>query len=132
MHFGKTDQSSEWMLQRHSAWTRFFFFLQYWGLNSGPIPWATPWAFFWESSWRTICLDWLQTLILLISASWVARVTGVSHQCPSWTWLFKGMNRKLGWRKSHELCEKKGNWCSGVVLTLSCTSLGYSCWVVPR
>jgi hypothetical protein len=25
---------------------------------------------------------WLQTLILLISASWVARITNTSHQCP--------------------------------------------------
>jgi hypothetical protein len=29
---------------------------------------------------RTICLGWLWTLILLISASSVARTTGVSHQ----------------------------------------------------
>jgi hypothetical protein len=30
----------------------------------------------------TICLCWLQTLILLISASWVARIIDVSHRCP--------------------------------------------------
>jgi hypothetical protein len=30
---------------------------------------------------QTICLDWLQTSILLISASEVARIIGVSHQC---------------------------------------------------
>jgi hypothetical protein len=28
----------------------------------------------------TICLGWLPTMILLISASWVARITGVSHR----------------------------------------------------
>jgi hypothetical protein len=28
----------------------------------------------------TICQGWLQTMILLISASWVPRITGVSHQ----------------------------------------------------
>jgi hypothetical protein len=28
----------------------------------------------------TICLWWLWTLMLLISASWVVRITGVSHQ----------------------------------------------------
>jgi hypothetical protein len=27
----------------------------------------------------TICLGWLQTAILLISLSWIARITGVSH-----------------------------------------------------
>jgi hypothetical protein len=32
-------------------------------------------------SW-TICLGWLWTVILLLSASWVARITGVSHWCP--------------------------------------------------
>jgi hypothetical protein len=30
---------------------------------------------------QIICLGWLQPLILLISASWVAKITGVSHQC---------------------------------------------------
>jgi hypothetical protein len=28
---------------------------------------------------QTICLCWLRAMILLISASWVARITGVSH-----------------------------------------------------
>jgi hypothetical protein len=28
----------------------------------------------------TVCLGWLQMVILLISASWVAKITGVSHQ----------------------------------------------------
>jgi hypothetical protein len=31
---------------------------------------------------RTICPGWLQTAILLISASWIARITGMSHWCP--------------------------------------------------
>jgi hypothetical protein len=30
---------------------------------------------------QTICLGWLQPMILLISAFWVARITGVSHRC---------------------------------------------------
>jgi hypothetical protein len=38
----------------------------------------------------TICPGWLRTMILLISASWVARVTGVSHLRPAllWFWIF--------------------------------------------
>jgi hypothetical protein len=32
---------------------------------------------------QTIFLGWLQTLILLISASWKAKITGVSHQQPA-------------------------------------------------
>jgi hypothetical protein len=33
-------------------------------------------------SW-TICPGWLQTMILLISASQVSRIIGMSHQCPA-------------------------------------------------
>jgi hypothetical protein len=64
-----------------------FIFLQSWGLNSGSSPWATPPAlffcegFFEIRSHGTICPGCLWTSILLISASWVGRITGVSHQC---------------------------------------------------
>jgi hypothetical protein len=33
-------------------------------------------------SW-TVCLGWIWTRIILISASWVGRITGVIHQCPA-------------------------------------------------
>jgi hypothetical protein len=33
--------------------------------------------------------DWLRTAILLISASWVARITGVSDQYPATFFLYK-------------------------------------------
>jgi hypothetical protein len=62
------------------------FFVWYWGLNSGSTPWTTPPALFCDCffqdrvSW-TICLGWLQTAILLISTTWVARIIGVSHWC---------------------------------------------------
>jgi hypothetical protein len=32
---------------------------------------------------RTICLDWLQTVMLLISVSWVARIIGMNHWHPA-------------------------------------------------
>jgi hypothetical protein len=56
--------------------------LPYWGLNS---PWATPpalflWRVFRDRVLLTICPGWLQTTILLISDSWVAKIIGVSHQ----------------------------------------------------
>jgi hypothetical protein len=35
---------------------------------------------FWDRVSWTICPRWLQTTILLISASWVASITDVSHQ----------------------------------------------------
>jgi hypothetical protein len=37
------------------------------------------WRVFWDRVSWTICLGWLQTTVLLISTSWVARITGVSH-----------------------------------------------------
>jgi hypothetical protein len=37
--------------------------------------------FFQDRVSRVICPGWLWTVILLISASWVARITGMSHQC---------------------------------------------------
>jgi hypothetical protein len=64
----------------------FCLFFQYWGLNSGPTLWATPSALFCDGllfkigSRGTVCPGWLQTAILLISASWVAMITGVTHQ----------------------------------------------------
>jgi hypothetical protein len=58
----------------------FFFFFWYWSLNLGPSPWATPpvffmKGFFWDRVSWNIFLGWLQITILLISASWVARMT---------------------------------------------------------
>jgi hypothetical protein len=46
--------------------------------------------FFWQWILWTIYLGWLQTWILLISASWVARITGVGYQCPA---EYKILNR---------------------------------------
>jgi hypothetical protein len=81
--------------------TFFFFFFWYWVLNSGPSPWVTPPTLFLKSEGffeigfcGTICLDWLWTVILLISASWVVRITGVSHRHLDqkyflmWSWSF--------------------------------------------
>jgi hypothetical protein len=40
-------------------------------------------CFFWDRVSWSICQGWLQTETLLISASWVARLIGVSHRCPA-------------------------------------------------
>jgi hypothetical protein len=73
-------------LSEISGW--FFFFLRCWDLNSWPTPWATPPAlfcdvFFQDRVLQTFCLGWLRTSILLVSASWVARITGKSHWHPA-------------------------------------------------
>jgi hypothetical protein len=51
--------------------------------STNPFLW---WVF---SSWvsQTICVGWIQTSILLISASFVTRITGVSHQHPDCSWV---------------------------------------------
>jgi hypothetical protein len=46
-------------------------------------------------SCRTVCLGWPRTTIFLISASWVARITGVSHEC----WLLATSYCRI-WGKS--------------------------------
>jgi hypothetical protein len=62
-------------------------FLCFRDLNSGPTPWATPPDLLSDGYFRgrvlTICPGWLQTTILLVSTSWVARIIGVSHQYPA-------------------------------------------------
>jgi hypothetical protein len=97
-----------------------FFFLWYWGLNSGPAPWATPPALFCDEFFQdrvllTICLCWL--LILLFSASWVIRIRGMSHcylteyvlsvsWSRSWqTFSIKGQRvNNLGFPRTYGLC----------------------------
>jgi hypothetical protein len=67
-----------------------FFVFSVLRLNSGSMSWATPPAqvfeYFWGRVSWTICSSWLWTLMLLISASWVARITGVTHRCPAIFW----------------------------------------------
>jgi hypothetical protein len=111
IYFGSWFQSMWWSkgahfmaAWNHSVWQRkepgpdrsffFFFFnvcflffvLRYRGLNSGTIPWATPPALFCEGFFQDrvlwiFCPGWLWTAIIHISASWVGRITGVSHLC---------------------------------------------------
>jgi hypothetical protein len=69
-----------------------FFFLLYWSLNSRPTSWAIPPAllcegFFWDRVLNYLpMLAW--TAILLISASWVVRITSVSHGHPAYVGCF--------------------------------------------
>jgi hypothetical protein len=70
----------------------FFFFLRYWDLNSRPIPWATPPAlfrdgFFGDRVSRTICPCWLLTAVLLISASWVAKIIALASSARQLWWF---------------------------------------------
>jgi hypothetical protein len=62
--------------------------------------WATPPALFCAGYFQdrvmwTICLSWLLTEILLISASQVARITGMTHWCPTTNTFWKAELAKV-------------------------------------
>jgi hypothetical protein len=71
----------------------FFFFCstRVWtqGLHLEPLhqPFLFCDSFFQDRVLQTLCRGWLQIVILLISAFWVARITGVSHWCPECIFL---------------------------------------------
>jgi hypothetical protein len=49
---------------------------------------------------KSICPVWPQTMILLISASWVARITVMNHWCPGRDWSLggnDGLHEVTGW-----------------------------------
>jgi hypothetical protein len=85
------DGSKFWKLNRN-----FFFHLAVLGFELKALcllgilstTWGTlpnlfcVWYFQDKISWIT-CPAWLQTAVLLISASWVVRITGMSHQHPA-------------------------------------------------
>jgi hypothetical protein len=100
-----------------SLYETYFLFLQYWDLNSGPTPWATagpPSPFlvtfiylficFWDRVFQITFLGWLWTAILLISASWVAGITGVSRQPPGWSLFLHSFSAPLSSRGLVQVC----------------------------
>jgi hypothetical protein len=76
--FGSSGVSTQGLtLARHTLYhlshsTSWFFAVFFRGGGRGGI-----------RSPKLFALGWLRTAILLISASWVAGITGVSHQCPA-------------------------------------------------
>jgi hypothetical protein len=69
---------------RHSS---FFFFFWWYGAWTRATPPALLVLGIFKIDSQTICPGWLQTAILLISASWVARIRGISHQRPAQLFL---------------------------------------------
>jgi hypothetical protein len=67
----------------------FYFFLWYWGLNSGPIPWATLPALLCDEFFlRSGLMELFAQLGFEPQSSWVARITGVSCWRPASTVWF--------------------------------------------
>jgi hypothetical protein len=58
--------------------------------STSPFSWWV--IFFWDKVLWSICPGCIQTLILLISASWVARITGPNSQHPA-LFLLKTINK---------------------------------------
>jgi hypothetical protein len=76
-------------VESHGEFLFFSFFLSFcgtglWtqGLHLEPLHKPFFVIFFWDRVCWTICPGWLRTMILLISASWEARIIGVSHRHP--------------------------------------------------
>jgi hypothetical protein len=84
--------ATTWAMAPASIFNSFFFSWLYWGLNSGPTPWATPPALFCDGFFFKIGSLKLFAgagfeLWFLISASWVARIIGVSPWHPAFNSL---------------------------------------------
>jgi hypothetical protein len=67
-----------WITDVHHHILLHSFFFVVLGFEIRNYIWTTPPTLFWMGVWvsQTICTGWLWTMILLISASWVARITG--------------------------------------------------------
>jgi hypothetical protein len=76
------------------------------GLHLEPLrqPYFCDFFFFQDRVSWTICHGWLQTSILLISASWVARITGVGHWCPARFFIFYLFFQCLEWSPGSGAC----------------------------
>jgi hypothetical protein len=61
-------------------------------LSHSPSPVLVCDGIFRDKVSQTICQGWLRTSILLISVSSVARITGMSHQCPAYKCLLNKYN----------------------------------------
>jgi hypothetical protein len=86
----KGGEKSEIKLPAVSSFCNLFFFFfcstGVWTQDLHLEPLHQPYfceGFFEIGSHRTICQGWLWTAIFLISASWVAKITGVSHWRPA-------------------------------------------------
>jgi hypothetical protein len=92
--FADTASTYQWLVALAPSPTFFFFFCSAgaWiqGLHLDPLhqPYFCD-GLFWDRVSRAICLGWLQTEILLISASWVARITGMRHPCSASHIIFR-------------------------------------------
>jgi hypothetical protein len=82
-------------LKRLWTWAFFFFFFCGTGawtrglLHLEPLHQHLVKGFFQDQVSRNYLPGWFLTTILLIFTYWVARITGVSHRCPAWTWPFE-------------------------------------------
>jgi hypothetical protein len=96
----KTGDRQAWLIQCFSLWVKDSFCCVTRVLNSGlhtykagALPLELPlqsillWLFWRWLSW-TLCWSWPPTMTLWISASQVARITGVSHWSPGRTHLW--------------------------------------------
>jgi hypothetical protein len=68
-------------------WTTILLFMLLCSWDDRHVPPCPPIG--WDGVFRTFCPNWPWNAILLISASQVARITGVSHQCLTYKYIFE-------------------------------------------
>jgi hypothetical protein len=102
----------------HSIWAVIFFFFEVLGFelraytlshSTSPFLW---WVSFEIGSCGSICPGWLRTMILLISDSWVVRITGVSHQHQHGQWFLKNISWAGGLAEMVELLPSESSTLS--------------------
>jgi hypothetical protein len=69
-------------------------------LSHSTIPFFCDGYFRDRVSW-TLCPGWLQTMIHLISASWVAKITGMSHWHPTTVSVLLALIKVLAWARHY-------------------------------
>jgi hypothetical protein len=108
-----------WMLNSKLIRIMFsFFYTGTWAIP--PVSFVI--RFFEIGSPRLFAWGWLWTMILMISASWVARIIGVSYQCQAFYFEIT----------PHQL-EEKYTTLSHINRTLtSTTHKGFYLWICPK
>jgi hypothetical protein len=81
-------------------------------LIHSPSPFCN--GYIWDRVSQTICPGWLWTTIFLISAYWVARITGVSHSCPTWANSCRGYLAVWIAARDGDLISHSSDWHSKV------------------
>jgi hypothetical protein len=86
-------------------------------------------GFFQDRVLQTVCTGWLWTTILLISTSWIARITGLSHWCPAHQPFFVvgfleiGSQKLFAWIGFEQWSSWSASWVARIMFWATSTQL---------